>query len=292
MKTQNESPQTTPNGEKLFEINSQKKPIEELISESEKKSQDRLRLKGRLEEKPYRKRIWEKINDTTGFYADDMSSPKVSWNHFYDGRLKGRAPLAGIDRHRLGTDGKGVTTLVVFHGCPLRCKYCLNKQALEKDGIQEKLTPQELYERVKMDNLYFRATEGGITLGGGEPCLYSKFIVRLRKICNPTWKFTLETSLNVPTKHLQRLLPVIDYYIIDIKDMNSTRYRNYTGKDNARVVNNLKFLLAQGKSEQILVRVPLIPQYNTKENVDESIATLKAMGVVNIERFTYHIPDL
>ena len=36
------------------------------------------------------------------------------------------APLIGINRHRLATDGKGVTTLVAFSGCPLRCKYCLN----------------------------------------------------------------------------------------------------------------------------------------------------------------------
>ena len=31
------------------------------------------------------------------------------------------APLIGIDRHRLATDGEGITTLVAFHECPLRC---------------------------------------------------------------------------------------------------------------------------------------------------------------------------
>lgn len=40
-------------------------------------------------------------------------------------------PFIGIDRHRLGVDGVGVTTLVAFHGCPLRCKYCLNRRCLE-----------------------------------------------------------------------------------------------------------------------------------------------------------------
>lgn len=29
--------------------------------------------------------------------------------------------LIGISRHRIGVDGAGVTTLVAFHGCPLRC---------------------------------------------------------------------------------------------------------------------------------------------------------------------------
>ena len=35
-------------------------------------------------------------------------------------------PIIGISRHRIATDGEGVTTLVAFHGCTLRCQYCLN----------------------------------------------------------------------------------------------------------------------------------------------------------------------
>ena len=45
-----------------------------------------------------------------------------------------RAPLIGISRLRIRTDGHGVTTLVAFHGCPLRCKYCLNPQGLSDDA--------------------------------------------------------------------------------------------------------------------------------------------------------------
>lgn len=43
-------------------------------------------------------------------------------------------PVIGVSRHRLGTDGNGVTTLVAFHGCNLRCKYCLNSEALGSAG--------------------------------------------------------------------------------------------------------------------------------------------------------------
>ena len=42
----------------------------------------------------------------------------------------GLARIIGIARHRLSTDGDGVTTLVAFHGCLLRCRYCLNPQSL------------------------------------------------------------------------------------------------------------------------------------------------------------------
>ena len=37
------------------------------------------------------------------------------------------APLIAINRHRMGTDGDGVTTLVAFHGCPLNCQYYLEE---------------------------------------------------------------------------------------------------------------------------------------------------------------------
>ena len=46
-----------------------------------------------------------------------------------------RAKVIGVVRHRLLTDGDGVTTLVAFHNCPLRCKYCLNPQAFGDDKV-------------------------------------------------------------------------------------------------------------------------------------------------------------
>ena len=73
------------------------------------------------------------------------------------------APLIGISRHRLSTDGEGVTTLVAFHGCPLRCKYCLNPQSLYSEGIWKNYDCEQLYEEVRQDELYFLATHGGIT---------------------------------------------------------------------------------------------------------------------------------
>ena len=39
-----------------------------------------------------------------------------------------QAPVSAVSRHRIATDGEGVTTLVVFHSCPLRCRWCLNPQ--------------------------------------------------------------------------------------------------------------------------------------------------------------------
>ena len=150
------------------------------------------------------------------------------------------APIYAIDKYRLATDGEGITTLVVFHECPCRCKYCLNIDTWH-GYIRHRMTPEMLHSEVKNGNLYYLVTGGGITFGGGEPCLHSDFIVRFSEICNPKWKLNLETSLNIPRFHLEKLLLVIDYYIIDIKDMNPMIYERYTGIDNKLVIDNLKY---------------------------------------------------
>ncbi|KAA5271226.1 radical SAM protein [Bacteroides faecis] len=197
------------------------------------------------------------------------------------------APLIGISRHRLTTDGEGVTTLVAFHGCPLRCKYCLNPQSLHSEGIWKHYDCMQLYEEVRLDELYFLATHGGITFGGGEPCLQSDFIYEFRQLCGQEWQLSVESSLNVPQENIEKLLPVIDYYIIDIKDINNDIYQQYTGKENEKVLNNLHYLIEHGKNKQIIVRTPIIPVYNSESDVDNSIRLLKEMGITQFDRFTY-----
>ena len=90
-----------------------------------------------------------------------------------------KVPMIGICRHRLVTDGLGVTTLVAFHGCPLRCKYCLNAQCLRADGVWNRMDMTEILDEVTVDDLYYKATGGGVVFGGGEPLLRSDGIVDL-----------------------------------------------------------------------------------------------------------------
>ena len=87
------------------------------------------------------------------------------------------AKFIGFRRHCLTTDGEGVTTLAAFWGCPLRCQYCLNPHSLREGTKCEELTPTQLYDKVKLDNLYFLATNGGVTFGGGEPLKIGETIV-------------------------------------------------------------------------------------------------------------------
>lgn len=204
------------------------------------------------------------------------------------GAVEQTAPLIAVARHRLTVDGQGVTTLVAFHGCTLHCRYCLNAQCLHPEGVWRIITPDDLLDEVTVDNLYFLATGGGITFGGGEPAIRSEFIEAFCNMAPPEWHITIETALNVDRRHLERLLPYIHQYYIDIKDVNPDIYRRYTGQDNRRVLDNLRWLLNHdGMNDRVIVRLPHIPDYNSDKDIQHSRQFLTALGVTHIDEFTY-----
>ena len=195
-------------------------------------------------------------------------------------------PLLGLSRLRMGTDGTGVTTLVAGAGCPLRCRWCINRRLL-RDAPAEPVTAQELLNRVRIDDLYFRASGGGVTFGGGESMLHAPFLRRFRQLCPGDWKISAETSLAVARDLLAPAVGAVDLLIVDCKEMNPEIYRRYTGGDPARMQDNLRWLLTQVGAERILVRVPRIPEYNTKEDQEKSAERLRALGISNLDLFDY-----
>lgn len=196
-------------------------------------------------------------------------------------------PLLTVSRLRMEIDGEGITTLIAGALCPLSCKYCINKEVLQKPP--KAVSPQELYDKVKCDDLYFRATNGGVTFGGGESLLHAEFIREFRALCQDRWRIYAETSLHVPTENIHIAADCIGGFIVDIKDMNPEIYRSYTGKDNAQVLENLKLLISLVGQERILVRVPLIPEFNTPDDQKRSITALKSLGLTRFDVFTYRI---
>ncbi len=198
-------------------------------------------------------------------------------------------PVTAISRLRMATDGAGVTTLVCAWGCPLRCAYCINKFTWDEQTKVERLTAEALYDRVRLDSLYFEATGGGITFGGGEPLLYADFFPEFRRLCGTKWKLYAETCLSVPREKLVTAAGVMDGFIVDIKDTDEDVYRAYTGREGTVAMENLRLLTHIADPSKIRVRLPLIKSYNTDAHRDRSEALLRDMGITDIERFTYII---
>lgn len=201
-----------------------------------------------------------------------------------------RAPIYGIERLRMKTDGDGVRTLICFQGCPLRCKYCINKGSSIVDENSKYYNVQQLLEEVSIDSLYFQATAGGITFGGGEPLLYPDFMLEFMGVAPKQWNYWIETSLNVPWENVEKVIGKFDKYVVDIKSMNPDIYNRYTEQDNIPVIVNLIKLKNMVGTERIIVRVPYIEGFTSLDDQIESERRIRELGFSNIDCFSYKLP--
>lgn len=197
------------------------------------------------------------------------------------------APVIAVSRLRMKIDGPGVTTLVCFHGCPLRCHWCINPFSFAPETKRTQMTAQQLYAQVKLDELYFLSTGGGVTFGGGEPLLYPDFLQDFRRVCGNEWHLCAETSLSVAWENVALAAECIDHFFIDCKDTDPVIYRRYTGQENSLMLGNLERLLALVGPDRITVRIPLIPDFNTEDDQQRSRQKLEEMGIRNFDLFTY-----
>ena len=178
-----------------------------------------------------------------------------------------------------------------MHGCPLDCLFCLNKQCKKDADRFRDYTPAQLLEEVQKDDLYFKATGGGITFGGGEPLLHPDFIAEFRGICPTEWKINIETSLAVAQDAVEKVADIADQLIIDIKDLDASIYQAYTGRSNQLMKENMQWLADRNMQSKCLVRLPLIPGFNTPRNQSRSRISLAAIGFRHFDEFEYVTRD-
>lgn len=200
-----------------------------------------------------------------------------------------------IDKHRMATDGVGVTSLVALPGCPLDCRYCINRDVLSRKHFR-KVTAEQLVEEVMGDYCYYVATGGGVTFGGGESLLRAGEILEFRKLLRPEVKINVETSLNLPLQKqtpdgplLDLLLENIDCFIVDIKSLDADVYRRYTGSENENVTDNLNYIVSKGLQKKCHIRIPVIPEFTTGEDAGRDGEKMREMGFEDVEIFNYVI---
>ena len=195
-----------------------------------------------------------------------------------------KAPIYSISRLRFGTDGKGITSLVAFMGCPLRCRHCINSWCHSDPSQARLMTPEDLYGELMIDDIYFQMTGGGVCFGGGESTLYPEFIRQFRKVCGSRWRITVETALTCTEDVIPEMARSVDRWIVDVKDLSEEIYEEYTGKRND-IRSKLRVLLDAGA--ETTVRVPHIPGHNSDADVARTIGELRSMGFNDIDEFTY-----
>ena len=139
------------------------------------------------------------------------------------------------------------------------------------ERVGQTRTPAQVIEVVVRDKPFYDNSGGGMTLSGGEPLAQPDFTAALLETSRAAGIATaLETSALAPWELLEALLPLVDYWMCDVKHTDEARHRQLTGVGNARILANVRQLSARGA--RLLVRLPLVPGLN------DDPAGLEALG--------------
>ena len=125
-----------------------------------------------------------------------------------------------------------------------------------------------LSERLLRGVDILNSSGGGITVSGGEPLLQSDFTLELLSLLRGRVHRTIETSGFADSETFLKIISECDFVIMDIKLMDESLHREYTGVSNKRILDNARLLMKSGIPH--LFRVPLIPDItDTDSNLKE-----------------------
>jgi pyruvate formate lyase activating enzyme len=125
----------------------------------------------------------------------------------------------------------------------------------------KRMTVEEVVNEVLQDRAFYETSGGGVTLSGGEPILQPEFARAILERCKREGISTaIETAGNVPWEHEERMLPVTDLIMMDIKHMNSAKHRWATGVPNERILSAARKFAFTDKP--IIFRIPVVPTVN------------------------------
>ncbi len=209
-------------------------------------------------------------------------------------RTPGTARTARIfDIKRFSShDGPGIRSTVFLSGCPLRCAWCHNPEAFalhdSPGGNHRDVTVSELIRELERDLAYYDHSGGGVTISGGEPLFQARFTLDLLSACRKReLHAALDTCGLAEPALLREAAALADLVLYDLKAMDSTIHRHWTGAPNTRILDNLTTL--DRLSVPVWIRLPLIPGANDDErNLDAITGFLAKTRFRRVSILPYH----
>lgn len=146
----------------------------------------------------------------------------------------------------------------------IACGECVEEcpsAALEMLG--QDVEVEELVQEVLKDRTYFEKSNGGVTVSGGEPALQANFVVDFLKRLKQEGIHTAIDTCGFSSKEsYKKIMPYADLVLFDIKEINSKKHKEFTGKANEKIFDNLKCIsdYAENNKMELWIRTPLIPE--------------------------------
>ena len=168
-------------------------------------------------------------------------------------------------------DGEGIRTTVFLAGCPLRCAWCSNPEGQDcHHPMTRRVEAEELVREIRHQAVFYRFSGGGVTFSGGEAAMQPDFLAELAdRLYDDGVSLAIETCGVFDFHRLAPVLRKMDLIFYDFKHIDPETHREYTGRDNRLVLENLPRTAALGVP--LVVRIPVVPGFNADDG------TLSAM---------------
>ena len=169
----------------------------------------------------------------------------------------------------------------------LECVEACPTGALEVTG--KEITIEEAVHECCQDEPFYRNSDGGVTLSGGEPLYQPEFALPFLKACKEKSLHTaLDTCGHAPWEVLGAILDYTDLVLFDVKHPDPEMHREGTGVENGLILGNLRKTIDSRKS-RVWIRIPLIPGYNDSEEHAREVARMAVKGPVEkVSLLSYH----
>lgn len=192
-------------------------------------------------------------------------------------------PIKIIDSNTLEADPESCTA------CGNCTKVCY-ANARKKVGTI--VTVYDVIKEIEKDRVFFRNSNGGITIGGGEPTSQPEFVEALLRECK---RLNLHTAIETcgygKWDRIKGIFNYTDQVFYDLKHMDADIHKALTSVSNESILENASKIAALGK--EVIFRIPLIPGCNDdQDNIIETGNFVRALMTpindIKIEILPYH----
>jgi pyruvate formate lyase activating enzyme len=146
-----------------------------------------------------------------------------------------------------------------------------------------------LLNELQKDATFYRQSQGGITLSGGEPTFQPQFTQALLKTCQDQYFHTaIETCGYTAWSIFQKILPYVNLILYDLKHLNRAKHIQYTGVPIDLILQNLRRL--DQTDTNYVIRVPVIPTINDSPEVIKALSIFcgSLHHLKHVELLPYH----
>lgn len=149
------------------------------------------------------------------------------------------------------------------------CAAACPAEALQMAG--RKVSVDQVMTELAKDAIFYQDSGGGVTFSGGEPLSQIDFLHALLLASKKQgWHTTVDTCGHAPFASFEKIMPLVDLFLYDLKIIAEAKHRRLTGLTNGLILENLARLSLGASS--LAIRIPLIPGSNDSQTDIKQLA--------------------